>query len=135
MAQSNFSEALKLVSSWAEKTERTLLVELRLNGIGITEDLKASVHAQVLQKAGEQIQVDLSFLTRGRFRDMGAGSERKVERMETNRRLAKSRKPAPWYSKPFYGRLGALSGAIGYKIMEQSIQTVIKPLLDGTERR
>lgn len=135
MAQSNIADVLQLTQSWADKTKQVLESQLRQKGIGITEELFNSLSFRVFQQAGDIIQFDLSFMQRGRFRDMGAGRERKVETMETNRKIAGGRKPAKWYSRPFYGRLNALQGAVGFKVMEQAIDSVIQPLQDGTQRR
>ena len=136
MAQSNFSEALNLVNRWADLTDQVLLTQLELKGVGITQDLRQSIKEKVFERAGDIIQYDLSFMSRGRFRDMGAGRERKIESIESNRGILKARKPAPWFSRPFYGRLNALQGAIGYQVMEQAINAVVSNLqADGTEGR
>ncbi|GAB2553322.1 hypothetical protein [Rufibacter soli] len=125
MADSNFDGVYGLVSSWAEKTDSILERQLAIHKVGITKELLDSIKAKVYRKAGEMIEYDLSFLMRGRFRDMGAGRPRKVESMETNRKMLKTRKPVPIYARPFYGRLNALQGAIGFKISEQAIAAVI----------
>jgi hypothetical protein len=108
---------------------------LKRYGVGITEELYQSVRHRVYQRSSALIGYDLSFLLRGRYRDMGAGRGRgkdlavKLESSTTNREIIQGRgrskiKPAKWYSKPFYGRLNMLQGVIGMKTMEQSIQIV-----------
>ena len=136
------SEVKSYVQGWADYTDRLLLQMLRRYDVGISEELYHSVRSQVYQRAGDMIGYDLAFLTYGRFRDMNVGRGRgknislKLESTTTNRDIIQGRqrkriKPAKWYARPFYGRLNALEGAIGIRLMEQCIQTVIKPIQDA----
>lgn len=137
-----FEEVKAYVDQWADRTDQVLLQMLRRYDVGITEDLYNSVRSRVYALSSALIGYDLSFLLRGRYRDMGAGRGRgkdksvKLESSTTNREIIRSRgrtklKPAPWFSKPFYGRLNMLQGVIGMKAMEQSIQVVRNQLTDG----
>lgn len=136
------SEVKSYVQGWADYTDRLLLQMLRRYDVGISEELYQSVRSQVYQRAGDMIGYDLEFLTYGRFRDMNVGRGRgknislKLESTTTNRDIIQGRqrkriKPAKWYARPFYGRLNALEGAIGIRMMEQCIQSVIKPIQDA----
>lgn len=132
-----FLEVKAYVSQWADYTDRLLLQMLRRYDVGVTEELYQSVRSKVYERSSALIGYDLTFLLRGRYRDMGAGRGRgknalpaKLESSTTNREIIRSRgklKPAKWYSKPFYGRLNMLQGVIGMKLMEETIQVVKKP--------
>ena len=125
-----FTETLAYVQEWADRTDQILLDQLARKDIGITDELRTSVRSKVHQLAGEQIRFDLSFLSYGRYRDMGAG--RPAEKIESRGATAarlhaaslKGRKPAKWYSRPFYGRLHALSGVVSTSVVEQAIAAV-----------
>ncbi len=130
-----FEEIKSYLDQWADDTDQVLLQMMRRYDIGITEELYKSLRHRVYARSAALIGYDLSFLLRGRFRDMGAGKGRgkdlavKLESSTTNREIIRSRgrtkiKPAKWYSKPFYGRLNMLQGVIGIKAMESTIQTV-----------
>lgn len=136
------SEVRSYVQDWADYTDRLLLQMMKRYGIGITEELYKSLRSQVYQRAGDMIGYDLSFLTYGRFRDMNVGKSRgkslsfKLESTATNREIIQGRKrkrlkSGKWYSRPFYGRLNALEGAIGIQMMEQCVQSVVKPIQDA----
>jgi hypothetical protein len=130
-----FDDVLDFTRSWANRTDQILKDQLREKKIGVTKDLFQSLRHKVYQKAGDQIGADFSFLTYGRFRDMGAGSGSKasvIEQIRTNgdiiQQKSKGRKPARWYSRPFYGRIHALMGAVGYAISEQAVRAVVDEL-------
>lgn len=135
MPENPILEIQSYVQSWADRTDQVLLMTMKRLGVGITEELFKSVQSKVYAKASEMIGYDLGFLTYGRFRDMNVGRGRgkdlslKFESTTTNREIIqgknrKSTKSAKWYSKPFYGRLNALEGAIGIQMMEQSVRAV-----------
>jgi hypothetical protein len=132
MADSSFSEVFQVVQEWATRTDQILLQQMKAMGIGITDELFASVRNRVYQQAGAQIGYDLSFLMRGRYRDMGAGRRRKIESIQSNgdiiRGQKKGRKPKKWYSRAFYGRLSALNGVVSAKLSEQAIAAIVNPL-------
>jgi hypothetical protein len=136
-----FHEVKAFLDEWADNTDQVLLQMLRRYDVGITEDLYNSVRSRVYEQGSALIGYDLSFLLRGRFRDMSAGRGRgkgalsaKLESSTTNREIIRSRgriKPARWYSRPFYGRLNMLQGVIGIKAMEIAIRTVKNQTTDG----
>lgn len=129
-------EVQSYVASWAQKTDEILLMTLKRLNVGHNEDLFRSLRSKVYRLAGDTVGYDLTFLLHGRFRDMNVGRGRgkssslKIENTASNRQIVRKRgvKPAKWFSKPFYGRLNALQGAIGYSLMEQSIQSITKTL-------
>jgi hypothetical protein len=139
MAEGKIGEVQEFVSRWADRTDDVLLMMLRRYEVGITDALYNSVRSRVYQSAGDKLGYDLSFLLRGRFRDMNVGRGRgkntsaKIETTAGNRAIIQNRrkkKSDRWYSRPFYGRLNALEGALGFALMEQAINSVIKPLQD-----
>ncbi len=127
-------EVEALASDWMRRNDEVLKKELRKLKVGITDELYQVIRSTMHQKASAMLQVDLNFFTYGRFRDMGAGRKAKIESSENKKELYKAknpkggRKPAKWYSRPFYGRLHALNGVLSAKIIEQSIQAVTGPL-------
>lgn len=126
---SNFAETLAYVQDWARRTDQILLNQFDRYGIGVTDELAASVRSKVYELAGEQIRYDLSFLVSGRFRDMNVGRPRAIETRDLAREQLQARgytdrKPAKWYSKPFYGRLNALSGVVSASLVEKAIKVV-----------
>lgn len=122
----------QLATDWAKRTDDILLKQLKRHKVGVTEELYQSVRSRVYAAASEKFGIDLSFLLRGRFRDMGAGRGAKVESQKSNgeiiRSKSKGRTPAKWYSKPFYGRLNALQGVVSANLVEQSIKSIVDPL-------
>lgn len=124
-------ENFEVVRRWSERTKRVLLYELGKHKIGISKDLEKSLEEKVFT-SGTDIISQLSFLTRGRFVDMGAGRRPKLEarsaklgpyrsKFEGSR---KGRKPKKWYTRALYGRLNDLQGVLGYKMMEQAIEAI-----------
>lgn len=122
---------LDIANDWAERTELVLKESIKKLGIGVTDELYSSLSTQVIQKGGELIDINLTFLARGRFVDMGAGQGYKkgvFESMASNKEKLIGRKPKKWYSKPFYGRINALMGITGATISEQAVRAIIEPL-------
>ncbi len=148
-------EVYALVADWARRNDKILQNQITKLGIGVNDELYPSVVSKAYQLAAAEVGVDLSFLTYGRFRDMGVGRGTTpgardltiggivaaVESQDRNGRLIrrergpggrfkkskeqpKGRKPAKWYSRAFYGRLTALSGAISGKMVEKAIAAV-----------
>lgn len=122
-------EILDLLTRWTERTQLILEREIDRWKINDTGALKDSLHSEVRQKTDAILESEIEFLVRGRFRDMGAGrgSRAGIESRAGNRSLASSgtgRRPARWYSRAFWARLNDLQGAIGYSLMESSIQTI-----------
>ena len=153
--ESAVREVYALVADWARRNDKILRDQLKKLGVGVSEELYQAISSKTYELAAAEVGVDLSFLTYGRFRDMGVGRGTgplardlslggiitKVESQDTNGRLIrrkrgkggrfqkskpapKGRKPAKWYSRAFYGRLTALSGAISGKTVEQAIRAV-----------
>ncbi|RYE90579.1 MAG: hypothetical protein EOO37_02625 [Cytophagaceae bacterium] len=148
-------EVYALVADWARRNDKILRDQITKLGIGVHEELYPSVVSKTYELAAAEVGMDLSFMTHGRFRDMGVGRGTKpgardltiggiiaqVESQDRNGRLIrrergkggrfkkskeqpKGRKPAKWYSRAFYGRLTALSGAISGKMVEKAIAAV-----------
>jgi hypothetical protein len=148
-------EVYALVADWARRNDRILRDQIKKMGIGVHEELYPSVVSKTYELAAAEVGMDLSFLTHGRFRDMGVGRGTRpgardltiggiiaaVESRDRNGQLIrrqrgkggrfvkaeekrKPRKPAKWYSRAFYGRLTALSGAISGKMVEKAIAAV-----------
>lgn len=131
MKASGANEVRKLMDRWVAKTTAIMKEEMQKKGIGITDDLAKSLSSEVTALADGYIQGEFSFLVRGRFVDMGAGNGYKNALSRDSgsiKRGRKLRKPKKWYSRVFYGRLSDLRGAVGYKIMEEAIGAVTKPL-------
>lgn len=125
MANGNVQEARSLFDRWVSKTEDILLDQLSEKKIGITEDLRNSLRSEIVNVGDGFMVGRFYFLQRGRFVDMGAGrgseSNSRGEGLKVGR---KARRAKPWYSKPFYGRLNALQGAIGAQLSEQVISNI-----------
>ena len=122
-----------MVQEWAARTDQILHAQLKAMGIGISDELFNSLRNRVYQQAGATIGYDLSFLMRGRYRDMGAGRRRKIESIHSNGDIIRGqkkggRRPKKWYSRAFYGRLSALNGVVSARIAEQAISAIINPL-------
>lgn len=119
-------------SRWVKRTEEILVGQLAAKKIGVTDDLKRSVQSRMITMADGYLRGEFMFMERGRFVDMGAGrgsnTDRSLYDMDDAYTNRKKRKPKKWYSRPFYGRLNDLEGAIGYAIMEQAIDEVKRPL-------
>ena len=155
IADSGVQEVYALVADWARRTDQILRDQLKKMGVGVSEELHQAISSKTYELAAAEVGMDLSFLTYGRFRDMGVGRGTrpeardltiggivaKVESQDRNGQLIrrqrgaggrfvkgaagpKGRKPAKWYSRAFYGRLTALSGAISGKTVEQAIRAV-----------
>lgn len=130
-------ETLKLLTSWTKRTDYILRLERNKLGIGDSGELDRSQKANVRQLSDTMLQSQLEFLVRGRFVDMGAGRRAsKIESREGNARLlrGKTRRPKKWYSRVFWGRINSLQGALGFKMMEDAIRAVKKPLEDDNYR-
>lgn len=123
-AMSNLIDQIEAIATrWTRINERIFARALNRLGVGITDELKQSIRSEV-RKATDQVVAEHQFLVRGRFRDMGAGRGTKAN--SRSRNLAdgrqSKRKPAKWYSRPFYGRLNDLYGVVGAQVSEQIIE-------------
>lgn len=140
---SELLDVVELVEEWSDRTNKILKQQMKRLKVGDKGDgakaLFFSLRSNVYAKFGDKVQMDLSFLEHGRFRDMGAGSGKngKIESMATNLGIAtkkkSNRKPAKWYSKPFYGRLNALMGVVSGNIQEAVVET-LKELEYGPQK-
>lgn len=121
----------QLFDRWLSKTMSILEYELTKRGIGITDDLRQSLQDEVTQLADGYVRGEVSFLTRGRMVDMGAGRGYSAGGKRIGTKLTrgqKRRKPNQWYSRAMYGRLNDLMGAVGFTIMEEAIDSIKRPL-------
>lgn len=73
MADTNFSEVMQLVQRWANRVDGILDKEFDKLDIGVNDELRPSVRSKVYEMAGSMVGYDLSFLSSGRFVDIGAG--------------------------------------------------------------
>lgn len=124
-------EVFSVLTDWFRRTELVLKREKNRLRIGDTKELDRSIAQEVHRRSNELLEGTLEFLVRGRFVDMGAGKgSRKIETREGNARLlgGKRRRPKQWYSRAFWGRLNDLQGVLGYRLMEQAIDSIKNPL-------
>jgi hypothetical protein len=123
-------ETLKVFTDWFARTELVLRREKTRLKVDDTTVLDSSLSHQVHQRANSLLQGELEFLVRGRFVDMGAGRKRKIETREGNLTLltGRPRKPKKWYSRAFWGRLNDLQGILGYKLMEEAVDSIKDPI-------
>ena len=120
---------LELLTNWFARTEVILRRELTRMRVGDTQQLEQSLRHDVRRQGSEILQGELEFLVRGRFVDMGAGkATSKIQSREGNRQLTAGRRPKLWYSRAFWARINDLQGVIGYRLMEQSIQSILEPM-------
>lgn len=73
IADSAVQEVYALVADWARRNDRILRDQIKKLGIGVHEELYPSIVSKTYELAAAEIGMDLSFLTHGRFRDMGVG--------------------------------------------------------------
>jgi hypothetical protein len=70
---STVKEVYALVADWARRNDKILHDQIKKLGIGVHEELYPSVVSKTYELAAAEVGMDLSFLTYGRFRDMGVG--------------------------------------------------------------
>ena len=70
---SGVAEVYALVAEWERRTVQILRGKLKELNIGMNEELFPSVLGKTYELAAAEVGMDLSFLTHGRFRDMGVG--------------------------------------------------------------
>lgn len=124
-------ETLKTLTDWSRRTALVLDREIVRWKLQDTRDLQRSLKERVDQRSNHLLEMQLEFLVRGRFQDMGAGrGSRKIETREGNSRLlgGRRRKPKRWYSRAFWGRINDLQGVLGFRMMESAIDSVKEPL-------
>ena len=110
---------------------------LHQKGIGITEELFNSLYGKVSgANDNSEGQFDLSFLTKGRFVDMGAGrgykkgvkglesNRDKIYRLTARKQAVQKRRPKKWYSKVAYGTLDRLIMRLVSNYEEEIINSV-----------
>jgi len=130
------SETEAFFRRWVKITASQLEQALGKHRIHQTGALESGLNAKV-SELGDKLLAEFYFKLYGRFVDMGKGaianpnshptSHPAIESTESNRLMilgTKKRKPKPWYSKTFFGRLDNLRGGIGYKMKEIVMQTI-----------
>ncbi|MGI4865452.1 MAG: hypothetical protein ACRYFZ_16130 [Janthinobacterium lividum] len=73
ITESAVKEVYALVADWARRNDKILRDQITKLGIGVHEELYPSVVSKAYELAAGEVGMDLSFLTHGRFRDMGVG--------------------------------------------------------------
>lgn len=115
---------LEFAKNWASRTEEILLREMRKEKLKDSGKLEKGLSQRVIT-SGDAAKIEFYFRTYGRFQDMGVGREAKRDDSELRRLLTtKKRKPRQWYSKPFFGRISSLYGAVGFSIAETAMATL-----------
>lgn len=106
--ESAVAEVYALVADWARRNDKILQAQITKLGIGVHEELYPSVVSKAYELAAGEVGMDLSFLTHGRFRDMGVGrgtkpgardlsiaaAITKVESQDTNGRVIRRQRGA-----------------------------------------
>jgi hypothetical protein len=119
------SEHREITARWLARTGQVLIGQMERLKVEDTEALKAGLSTRLSERGSGIIAAELSFLTRGRFVDMGAGRP-------TSLGTAGRRKPKKWYSPAFYGRLNDLQGALGIQMSEETMAALKK--IEDAER-
>lgn len=121
MESQNFlQDTFRYVEDYHTKTGEIIQKEAKRLKVGAKGDgnysLQLSVSTTVRQQ-GNLIIGETSFRTYGRFRDMGTGSGGR-----------ESRKPAKFYSPPYFGRLTALQGVVNLQMAELAGEIITNKL-------
>lgn len=128
MGVAKFKEVRAFLENFQEKNKAILLREMKKQGIGQSEDLYRKLSVAMEEKTVGLFHLELVMLRRGRFVDMGVGRGVPIEKVKAPRQRSRGakrkRRAKKFYSKPFYGRLNDLQGAVGYKMMEEAQQIV-----------
>ena len=123
-----YEEIQQLFSDWTKRTESALKKQVRLKKIE-GNDLLNSVAANVAREQGFMLSAQVSFLTHGRFVDMGKGRPRNIQTQENAREVMKGgRKPKKWYSRTIYGRIHLLSTLMAVKVAEVAVKNLAEEL-------
>lgn len=120
-------EIERFVYRWVIRTEQVWLEEMRKHKVGDTDKLRQSFHNNIMKLAEGHLNVEFSFLTRGRFVDAGkgrGGGSRLGRYEEDWGKGRKGRRKKPWYSRALYARVNSLMGATGAKMSEQSLRLI-----------
>lgn len=124
-------ETLDILTRWTERTNFLMRRQREVLGVNNDGPLSKSQKYRVRQLSNAVLESETEFLVRGRFVDMGAGRRSsKIETREGNAQKLKVRRPKKWYSKTFWGRLNDLQGVLGYRLMEDAINSVKNQLDD-----
>jgi len=128
---------IKTELEWFEKYLLENLVKaLKQKDIGITEELMQSLEGRVKAAVDNSDgEFDLSFLSRGRFVDMGAGRGYRKGIYEQHNRKNKvylaldakqtiKRRPKKWYSRTAYGIIDRLLMRLVSNYEEEIINSV-----------
>jgi hypothetical protein len=116
-------EILQFIKGWNAKTGRLLGASAQKMHVKRTGDLQSSIADQTTT-SGDTVQASMIFELQGRFVDMGAGRGVKAG-------TVKAARAKKWYSPIFYGRVNALQGGLGFKIMEQSATAIKNGIENG----
>lgn len=114
-----FKEMWDFAQRWNRATRRVLDREIMRKDVKDTEALQKSLEGTTAAN-GDKIIVEIGFLLRGRFVDMGVGNGRGMETRESNTKALREKR---WYSPAWYGRLNTLQGVVGIKVMEEVVDT------------
>jgi len=124
-------EVERLFSRWLDRTVQLHHEAIDKLRIGESGDLDRSVRKH-FRKLGEgYMEGGLIFDEHGRFVDMGSGrgfshgQSHSRDKFDMNApRRGSGRKKKLWYSRVWYSRLNALEGAVGFKLMEMTLDEV-----------
>jgi len=120
---------------WMSKNEKIFQQEITDKKIGDSEQLIKSFHYEIIKLADGYLKGEHSFMTRGRFVDMGVGRGHPASGIGSRgdkgswSRGRSGRIPKKWYSPALYGRLNDLMGAVGARISEQAVANIKTTLL------
>ena len=127
-------ELLEYVTEWARLTEERLQDRVKSWRATDTEALLNSIRLEVYERSAGLLGVDVSFLTYGRYVDMGVGRGHGRQAARVTREAYRERHEAAprrvrrakkWYGRTFYGRLNALSDVVATQLVDESIDTIL----------
>lgn len=122
----------RILQGHGQKLMRSFSNEInRLNVID-KKELLQSLNFNVIQGQGLSGTLQIFFALHGRFRDMGAGRQAKIEDVGKNGELygykRKKRKPAKWYSPTAYGSISTLIHNLLYNLDRETRQAIKQEL-------
>lgn len=130
LGQSTIADVEAFFRHWLAYNEQIFRDEIQKRNIGVKEELIKSFHHEMRRLGHGYLEGEHYFFDRGRFVDMGVGRGHgrgeltSSSRSEGWDRGRKGRKPNPWYSPAFYGRLNDLMGAVGARFHEKALKKV-----------
>lgn len=94
-----------------------------------SEDLLNSLDYDVFSQGEMDGLMTVKFSLHGRFQDMGAGREAKIESTDTNGDLVKGgRKAKRWYTRNVFGTLNNLIYTLLYGLTDEVKQAIVSNL-------